>query len=191
MRRQPALFEMPAGWGSLVQGNIVLEAEHYLGPINRGRCWTDEFGTAVLASPTSRRLPQDWLELARWCLGGVKNGGSRQWARIARSLRAESHATTVVSYSDPSVGHTGALYRACGWWWAPTWHRICTPPTGNGDWGTGSQSAKDRWIFALRPDPRRLDCLSLEASYVERFPWSAYREPGGANYKAFQAPDDA
>ena len=36
--------------------------------------------------------------------------------------------STVVSYSDPSAGHTGSLYRACNWIWAPTWLRLRPPP---------------------------------------------------------------
>ena len=52
--------------------------------------------------------------------------------------------TTIVSYSDPSVGHTGALYRACNWLWAPTWHRLQPPPTGCGSWdGKKRSSPKD------------------------------------------------
>ncbi len=139
---------------------------HYLGETGRGIGWSDEFGVLVLAKPTSRRLPQDgtWLELVRWCLEGERNGGSRQWARVARFLRAERReVTTVVSYSDPSVGHTGALYKACNWTWAPTWHRLKPPPTGNGSWKDGvSQSVKDRWVFVLLPDARRDEILRVK-----------------------------
>jgi len=71
--------------------------------------------------------------------------------------------TTCVSYSDPSVGHTGALYKACNWQWAPTWHRLKPPPTGNGSWdGQTQQSVKDRWIFRLRPDAQRADILRVK-----------------------------
>jgi hypothetical protein len=71
-------------------------------------------------------------------------------------LRAAG-ALTLVSYSDPSAGHTGSLYRACNWTWAPTWHRLRPPPTGNGNWGGGkSQAVKDRWVFHVaRKDPAR------------------------------------
>jgi len=138
-----------------------LDERHYLGRAHRGFAWSDEYGVAVLASPTSRHLPTDWLELTRWCLLGVENGGSRQWSRIARFLLAERpDVTTVVSYSDPSVGHTGALYRACNWLWAPTWHRLRPPPTGNGSWRDGvTQSVKDRWVYPLRRDERRARIL--------------------------------
>jgi hypothetical protein len=143
-----------------------LDERHYLGATGRGFGWSDEYGVLVLAKPTARRLPQDgtWLELVRWCLVGTRNGGSRQWAQVSRWLRSERpEVTTVVSYSDPSAGHTGALYKACNWTWAPTWHRLFPPPTGNGSWQDGKpQSVKDRWVFVLRPDPRRDLILSVK-----------------------------
>lgn len=108
----------------------LLREQHYLGPIGRGLAWRDERGALVIANPTARRLPQDtWAELVRWCiLGRVKNAGSQQWAAAVRALRVERpELTTIVSYSDPSQGHTGALYRACNWLWAPTWHRLRPP----------------------------------------------------------------
>jgi len=148
-----------------------LAERHYLGWTGRGMAWSDEFGVLILAKPTSRRLPQDgtWLELVRWCLVGMKNGGSRQWKRVRRWLRhTHPEVTTVVSYSDPSVGHTGALYKACGWRWAPTWHRLNPPPTGNGSWKSrhgpaGSSPVKDRWICDLAPDARRDELLRVKA----------------------------
>jgi hypothetical protein len=146
--------------------SYYLDERHYLGGTGRGFAWSDEFGVLVLAKPTARRLPQDgtWLELVRWCLTGQKNGGSQQWARVVRWLRAErKEVTTVVSYSDPSVGHTGALYKACNWTWAPTWHRLFPPPTGNGSWKGGeAQSVKDRWVYVIRPDERRAVILSVK-----------------------------
>src|SRR5262245_32974721 len=105
--------------------NQLLARYHYLGPIHRGRVYRDDAGVMVFANPSSRRLPQDrWLELMRWCIvSDVENAGSQQWARVRRWLiETYSAVTTIVSYSDPSAGHTGALYRACGWLWAPTWH---------------------------------------------------------------------
>lgn len=129
-----------------------LERRHYLGGTHRGIAWSDEFGVMVLANPTSRRLPHErWLEISRWCLLGVKNGGSQQWGRVRRWLLLTfPEVDTVVSYSDPSQGHTGALYKACNFVWSPTWHRLSPPPTGNGNWGSGPQSVKDRWIYQLR-----------------------------------------
>lgn len=147
-----------------------LDANHYLGRAGRGFAWSDEFGVLVLANPSSRYLPHDrWLELIRWCLIGVPNGGSQQWARVSRWLRVERpEVTTVVSYSDPSQGHTGALYKACNWRWAPTWHRLRPPPSGNGAWTDGEQqSVKDRWIFELGRDPDRDEILRVKDSRAD------------------------
>jgi hypothetical protein len=145
--------------------NPFLSANHYLGPTGRGWAWSDEWGVMVWTKPTSRRLPQDgtWLELSRWCLLGIRNGGSRQFASVRRyMLTEELEVTTLVSYSDPSAGHTGALYKACNWYWAPTWHRLKPPPSGNGKWKDGPpQSVKDRWAFDLRKDSRREQLLKL------------------------------
>lgn len=152
-------------WVSSKSIAAYLTAHHYLGPVARGFAWSDEWGALVLAKPTARRLPQDgtWLELVRWCLAGHKNGGSRQWKRCARSLRREHpQVTTIVSYSDPSQGHTGALYKAAGWYWVPTWLRLRPPPTGNGNWGgKGTQSVKDRWVYPIRRDARRAELLRV------------------------------
>lgn len=159
-------------WVSTKSVAEFLRANHYLGPVSRGFAWSDDFGVLVLAKPTARRLPQDgtWLELVRWCLLGVKNGGSQQWARVCRALLDElDTVTTIVSYSDPSVGHTGALYKACNWQWRPTWHRLRPPPSGNGAWGGGkTQSVKDRWIYALRPDGRRDALTAIQDESIVR-----------------------
>ncbi len=158
----PANYVVPTGTLKHYLGEL-----HYLGETGRGIGWSDEYGVLVLAKPTSRRLPQDgtWLELVRWCLEGERNGGSRQWARVTRYLRADCpQVTTVVSYSDPSVGHTGALYKACNWTWAPTWHRLKPPPSGNGSWKNGEpQAVKDRWVFVLRRDDRRAEILRVKS----------------------------
>jgi hypothetical protein len=198
-----ATLGTPQGGGQLallpladLPTRAALDTGHYLGAAHRGVVYRDEFGILVVAPPTSRRLPADrWLELVRWCLYGERNGGSRQWARARRWIRATFPAvTTVVSYSDPAVGHTGALYRACNWLWAPTWHRLRPPPTGNGNWGLGQSGVKDRWVFPLLPDPARLALLELaDAGLVRRYPWASYVEPrfkrgipvpgtGGADY---------
>jgi hypothetical protein len=163
-----------------------LQRNHYLGGIDRGDAWVDDDGVIVFAAPTSRRLPQrTWLELSRWCLVGRRNGGSSQWARVRRALLVRyPHVTTIVSYSDPSHGHTGALYRACNWQWAPTWHRLRPPPTGNGQWTKGkSEAVKDRWVFPLRKDAKRSSFLTIEdESLRRRMPWANY--PG--DYKQFE-----
>jgi len=167
--------------------NHILAERHYLGSIKRGQPWQNEHGIIVVASPTSRRIPQNWLELVRWCIVSTeKNAGSRQWSYFVRYLRkARPDVSTIVSYSDPSVGHTGALYRACNWLWAPTWLRLRPPPTGNGSWaGIEQQSVKDRWIFPLHDDPQRIAVLKCsDATILRKWPWLEYVEPGGVPFK--------
>jgi hypothetical protein len=170
--------------------NQILASRHYLGPIDRGEPYRDEFGVLVLANPTSRRLPQDrWLELVRWCLFGIPNGGSQQWRRVVRWLRqARPEVTTVISYSDPSIGHTGALYRACNWLWAPTWHRLRPPPSANGNWGDGPQEVKDRWVFCLGRDEARERLLAVQDEALrQRYPWAEYRDGRGGDYRRWMA----
>lgn len=157
-----------------------LNAHHYLGASGRGFAWSDEFGVIVFASPTSRHLPTDWLELSRWCIyPQAPNAGSRQWARAVRALRIDRpDVTTIVSYSDPSQGHTGALYKACNWLYAPTWHRLRPPPTGGGSWdGVTMQHPKDRWVFPLRADARRASVLAIGDESLIRRGAVGYAEP--------------
>ena len=183
------LFTPDSPWRPAAETASFLKKNHYLGPTRRGIAFEDEAGVIVIAAPTGRRLPGDWLELTRWCIiDRTKNAGTRQWGRFIRALRVTNpEATTIVSYSDPSVGHDGALYRACNWWWAPTWHRLRPPPTGNGSWTQGLQeSVKDRWVFPLKRDPRRLKLLvAQDDSVLRRWPWARYKEPGGADHKRF------
>lgn len=171
--------------------NQILSASHYLGPIHRGFTYRDEFGVLVLANPSSRRLPQfRWFELVRWCLLGTPNGGSQQWKRACRWLReTRPDVTTIVSYSDPSAGYTGALYRASNWLWAPTWHRLRTPPTGNGKWTTHgkTEAVKDRWVYPLTDDHARAAILSLkDESLRRRYPWAEFTEQRGGDYKRWK-----
>lgn len=179
------------GWSKPERVAHILAEHHYLGPIRRGIAWHDRFGVIVVTSPTSRRLPVGWLELARWCITSrEKNAGSQQWAAFVRAVRLlRPDCTTIVSYSDPSVGHTGALYRACNWRWAPTWHRLRPPPTGNGAWQAGKvQSVKDRWVFPLRPDADRAEIVAVkDASILRARPEVLYREPGGVPHALLRA----
>lgn len=184
---------------SILPTDALLARYHYLGAISGGTVYRDEHGLMVFDSPTSRNFPREgWLELTRWCITGNKNAGSKQWARARRWL-LETHpdVTTVVSYSDPSAGHTGALYRACGWLRAPTWHILRPPPSGQGSWdGRTTQAVKDRWIAVLRPDHAREAVLELkDGTLRRRYPWAEYREPswkrgrphgGGGDYKRWQ-----
>lgn len=139
--------------------------------------YEDESGVLVFAAPNSRNLPSSWLELVRWCITGGR--GSEQWRRVLKWLGTRTAATTVVSYSDPAAGHSGALYRACGWLWAPTWHRLRPPPTGNGRWSNaGTEGVKDRWVYPLRSDHQREAVLAVkDESLRASMPWAEYREP--------------
>lgn len=170
----------------------VLAERHYLGPSTRGDVYRDDFGVMVFANPSSRRLPQDrWLELVRWCItNSSANAGSRQWRGARRwLLKMYPETTTLVSYSDPSAGHTGALYRACNWLWAPTWHRLREPPSGNGAWTYGKrQAVKDRWIFPLHKDTERTALLRVhDESLRVAMPWAEYREGKGGDYRRWLA----
>ena len=149
--------------GSLAEANFLLSRHHYLGPIHKARLVVVGLvGTRVVTAqvwnaPTARHLPLDgtWLELSRWCLipEAGENAGSRGHRASVRLIRDHlPSVTTLVSYSDPGHGHSGALYRACNWVWAPTLHRLKPPPSGNGDWGTGIQHVKDRWLFQVKRD---------------------------------------
>lgn len=156
------------GRGSLAEANDLLRREHYLGPLTAGgsslvfvgRREGEVVACQIWRRPTSRSLPNDgtWLELSRWCLTpqAGANAGSRCHRAVVPILR-EMGARTIVSYSDPSQGHTGALYRACNWIWAPTWLRLRPPPSGNHEWTKGQpQAVKDRWVFHVtKADPGR------------------------------------
>lgn len=170
----------------------LLSVYHYLGPISRGLVYRDALGVIVFANPTSRRLPQTrWVEVVRWCIvSGEINAGSMQWRSARKWLESRRpEVTTVVSYSDPSVGHTGALYRACNWLWAPSWHRLREPPTGQGAWTNGHrQAAKDRWVYCLRPDGERSKILAVkDAAVMRRMPWAQYVDGKGGDYKRWLA----
>lgn len=167
-------------WGTptLVEVNDLLRREHYLGPARGGRVLLGGYvdgslvACQVWRAPTSRRLNHPAvLELTRWCLtptAGV-NAGSRMHRAAVKAIKAsEPEVEVLVSYSDPSNGHGGSLYRACNWLWAPTWHRLRPPPTGFGSWdGKRQQAVKDRWVFPLR---RRLSNEVVELFRMDDMP---------------------
>lgn len=168
----------------------VLRERHYLGPCRRAILkYGDDFGVMCFGRPASRNVPKDWIELTRWCVTSTEpNAATRQWGNALRWLRKRTDATTIVSYSDPAQGHTGGIYRACSWLWAPTWHRLRPPPTGLGKWGANSavQGVKDRWVFCLRKDPRRSVVLPVnDSGLLKRYPWASYTEPRGGDWKRF------
>lgn len=147
----PSLFPVEPGWIGVAEVGAALDRLHYLGAARRGIAWRDHFGIIVLCSPSSRRIPGHWLELSRWCLFGEPNAGSQQWATVSRAVAQRfPTCSTVVSYSDPSVGHTGALYRACGWLWAPTWHRLRPPPPGTARGRAVRRTSRSRIVGSFR-----------------------------------------
>jgi hypothetical protein len=176
-----SLWDHPDGFelGSLDDANPLLASAHYLGPTHRARLVVVQYvENAVVAAqvwslPTTRHLPADgsFLELARWCLtpDSGKNAGSRMHAFAVRAIRSTlPEVTTLVSYSDRAVGHTGSLYRACNWQWKPAWQRVSPPPSGSGSWdGVTRQEPKDRWVFVIRRDPEQRR-LELEPLYAAR-----------------------
>ncbi len=162
-------------WGDeLVQlklGDVAefLDQHHYLGRRSGRSAFALRNKHGVLAfsrSPQAAPLPRDWFELSRWCIvSDEDSAGTRQWAQARAWLLKNTDTTTVVSYSDPSR-HDGALYRAAGWLWAPSGQFLLK----------GLSMAKERhpeapyvdkvrWIYPLRPDPRRADKLTI------RHPW--------------------
>jgi hypothetical protein len=168
---------------SIQQVADALADNHYLGPAKRGFALRYGSRVVVMSNPSSRMLPHDrWLELTRWLLDGRgdRSSGSQMWAEVRRwLLKNRQDITTVVSYSDPSVGHTGALYRSCNWLWAPTWHRLRPPPTGNGSWdGKTTQATKDRWVCPLRVDAERAKLLVVkDKSILRKRPELRWQEP--------------
>lgn len=152
----------------LDEANALLRTDHYLGAIGRSRFvfggWADDCLVAVQvwATPTARLVPQEWLELTRWCLApeSGRNAGSRMMGWVARWMRKNHpEVRTGVSYSDPGIGHDGALYKASGWVTAPTHHTLRRRvdgigyPSGHGSWGPGPgqrQEPKERWTFSFR-----------------------------------------
>ncbi len=183
----PYLYAPPTGFVETELVSHILDEHHYLGALRRGLAWRSDAGVLIVANPSSRRLPSRWMELSRWCIvDRSPNAGSSMFRRFVRDFRSRfPTTTTLVSYSDPAQGHTGALYRACNWLYAPTWHAIRPPPTGNGSWTTGRpQAVKDRWVFPLRRDPDRVEILRIrDESILRRRPELTYREPGGVPYR--------
>lgn len=178
MDRDGILWRLGEAW----EANAMLSRHHYLGPLHSGARMVivgapyrgEPVAAMMWKHPTSRGLPADgsWLELSRWCLtpNAGDNAGSRMHKWAVRLIREHlPNVTTLVSYSDPTHGHTGALYRACNWQWAPTWHRLRPAPSGHGDWGTGRQGVKDRWVFCVKPDARRDDVLAVDDPAAVRF----------------------
>ena len=169
------LWEQPSDavtWerAGLADVNGLLAERHYLGPVSgavvyvfAGVVGRDVVAAQVWKLPTSRHLPSDgsWLELSRWCLTPEAGdwAGSRMHAWATRYLRANARGvTTLVSSSDPSAGHTGALYRACNWTWRPTWMRLAPPPSGGGVMGRCDNAGTEGPLDLRAPARRGARC---------------------------------
>ena len=159
----------------------LLSKNHYLSSARTGKFAFAQYNDSaemvacqIWKHPSSRNLPSDgtWIELCRWCLTpqAGKNAGSKMHGQSIKVMKDKyPDITTLVSYSDPSQGHTGALYASCNWQWAPTWHRLRPPPTGNGTWGTGEvKTVKDRWVFPVKNDDRRNEILRVKDNAGQR-----------------------
>lgn len=150
--------------------NRLLARHHYLGPAKQGKAFGMFRGGRLVAAqvyrhPSSRHIPPGVLELSRWVLTPIAgtNAGSLLHSRAVKWLKAERAADMLLSYSDPSAGHRGELYRASNWLWAPTWHRLRPPPSGLGSWdGVKKQAVKDRWVYPLVRNPSQRDAFKAK-----------------------------
>lgn len=146
-----------------------LDAHHYLGRRGGRNAFAFRNRSGVLVfsyAPQAFNFPRDWLELSRWCVVSEEEGAAtKQWRRVRRWLMEHTEATTVVSYSDPSR-HDGALYRAAGWLWAPSGQYLLKSlALAKERHPDRPYRDKERWIYPLRPDPRRAEVLTI------RHPW--------------------
>ncbi len=178
----------------------LLGSAHYLGPARAGRivfaCAQVEAGEIVAGMiwklPSSRRLPSDgsWADLTRWVLtpsAGV-NAGTRMHSWVVGELRRRG-VSTAITYADPAVGHTGAVYRACNYLWAPVWHELRPPPTGQGSWDDGRtrSGVKRRFTFHLA-QPRRVRPELLVDDRGAVRAWVARVGPDVAQHQAVLSP---
>jgi hypothetical protein len=75
------------------------------------------YAVALWSQPTSRMLPQHWLELRRLACGpnAPKNTASRFLGWMVRYFKKNCpDRENCISYQDTEV-HTGTIYRASGW----------------------------------------------------------------------------
>jgi hypothetical protein len=82
---------------------------------HEGQC----VGGMLWGRPTAREYDQfRMLELTRMYLEDLcpKNSESRCLALATKIIRAQlPEIHTLISYSDPTYGHTGIIYKAAGW----------------------------------------------------------------------------
>lgn len=113
-----------------------LNAYHYLGargvPVYKHALgvWADItlMGVGVFGRPVARHeCKAGVIELRRFCLidSLPRNAESYTLSRMLRWLKAQGYRR-VITYSDPSVGHRGTIYKAVG--------MHCEGYTDGGDW---------------------------------------------------------
>ena len=79
----------------------------------------ERIGAMLLGRPTSRELdPRIWLELTRMYFvdAAPRNTESHGLSMMRRWVRVwMPEVKGLLAYANPSVGHTGTVYRADGW----------------------------------------------------------------------------
>lgn len=108
-------------------------------------------GVVVIGTPSSRiMMGRRYLEVTRLCAKGAPKNAASYLLGAAKRW-AGPRGYSLVSYSDPGVGHRGSVYRAAGF-----------SPAGmskGGSWGNrpghkpGHEGPKDRWVW-LAPAPK-------------------------------------
>lgn len=134
----------PCSIRSLVNG--FLEKHHYLGRVAGwkvcGVLWSDHFtwdGLVVVSRPVARMVDKDTVEVTRLCLrrGAPKNSGSRLLGWATR-WAVKNGYRRVITYADPSQGHTGVIYRAANF------RADGTTSAKAGGWGNGGKRVRRR-----------------------------------------------
>ncbi|MCS7301442.1 MAG: DUF4338 domain-containing protein [Fimbriimonadales bacterium] len=129
-----------------------LDAHHYLGgrgvPIYKHALgvWAEYtlVGVGVFGRPCARQeCRPDTLELRRYCLldSLPRNAESYCLSRMLRWLKARGYRR-VITYADPSQGHTGGIYKAVGFY--------CVGMTGRGNWGNRPYRRSERATAKLK-----------------------------------------
>ena len=144
-----------SGHGTREMVNGFLRAHHYL---RRGvpgwrvaltlRDSENELllrGVVVVGTPSSRELmKRGFVEVTRLCAHAAPKNAASYLLGAAKRW-AEPRGFSLVSYSDPGVGHSGTVYRTAGFTHAGK--------SKGGTWGNrpghkqGREGPKDRWVW--------------------------------------------
>ena len=109
-------------------GQLLLSQYHYLGTAPKGSIYYGLFwkdcliGVCSFGRGANKNLSSgvggEALELTRLCIvdWAPKNSASYFISKSMKLLRNERpNIQYLVAFSDPNVGHTGGVYRACNW----------------------------------------------------------------------------